>query len=113
MAGRTITRADLANAIHAKVKLPRADAAEIADQVLDEIVSGLEREGKVRLSSFGTFEVREKNERVGRNPKTGEEVPIEARSVVTFKASDVLKKYVNGLVDRLRGRRGDNGNGDE
>ncbi|MEM8552528.1 MAG: integration host factor subunit alpha [Pseudomonadota bacterium] len=111
MAGRTITRADLANAIHAKVKLPRADAAQIADQVLDEIVMGLERDGKVRLASFGTFEVRKKNERVGRNPKTGEEVPIEARSVVTFKASDILKKFVNGVVDRLRGRRGLDANG--
>ncbi|MEM6762182.1 MAG: integration host factor subunit alpha [Pseudomonadota bacterium] len=95
MAGRTITRADLANAIHAQVKISRAEAAELLDQILEEVATSLERGEPVRLSSFGTFEVRDKNERVGRNPKTGEEVPIDARRVVTFRPSDVLKTFIN------------------
>ncbi|RAH96969.1 integration host factor subunit alpha [Acuticoccus sediminis] len=93
--GRTITRADLANAVCSKVNVSRAEAAELIDQIIEEIVSALERGESVRMSSFGAFEVREKKERVGRNPKTGEEVPIEQRSVVTFRPSDVLKRYIN------------------
>jgi integration host factor subunit alpha len=95
MAGRTITRADLCNAICRKVKVSRAEAADLVDQIIDEVVAALERGESVRLSSFGAFEVREKNERMGRNPKTGEEVPIEARRVVSFRPSDVLKRYIN------------------
>lgn len=95
MAGRTITRADLANAVYQKVKISRAESADLLDQMLEEIVGALERGEPVRISSFGAFEVRVKKERVGRNPKTGEEVPIEARRVVSFKPSDVLKRYIN------------------
>ena len=95
MAGRTITRADLANAVYQRVKISRAESAELLDQMLEEIVTALERGEPVRISSFGAFEVRVKNERVGRNPKTGEEVPIEARRVISFKPSDVLKRYIN------------------
>ncbi|GAB5375256.1 MAG: integration host factor subunit alpha [Acuticoccus sp.] len=95
MAGRTITRADLANAVYQRVKISRAESAELLDQMLEEIVNALERGEPVRISSFGAFEVRVKNERVGRNPKTGEEVPIEARRVISFKPSDVLKRYIN------------------
>lgn len=97
MAGRTLTRADLANSAHERTGVPRAVAAEVLDQAIEEIVEALERGERVRLSSFGTFEVRRKNERVGRNPKTGEEVPIEARAVVTFRPSDVLKRYMNAF----------------
>jgi len=95
MAGRTITRADLANAVAQQAKLSRAESAELIDQMLEEIAGALERGESVRISSFGAFEVRLKKERVGRNPKTGEEVPIEARRVVSFKPSDVLKRYIN------------------
>ncbi|MEM0905852.1 MAG: integration host factor subunit alpha [Pseudomonadota bacterium] len=97
MSGRTITRADLANAVCQEVKISRAEAADLIDQVLEEIVTALERGEPVRLSSFGSFDVRTKKERVGRNPKTGEEVPIEARRVVSFKPSDVLKRYINTI----------------
>ncbi|MEO1102954.1 MAG: integration host factor subunit alpha [Pseudomonadota bacterium] len=95
MTGRTITRADLANAIYQEVRISRAEASDLIDQILEEIVGALERGEPVRISSFGAFEVRTKRERIGRNPKTGEEVPIEARRVVTFKPSDVLKRYIN------------------
>jgi integration host factor subunit alpha len=95
MTGRTITRADLCNAICRNVKVSRAEAAELVDQIIDEVVAALERGEPVRLSSFGAFEVRDKGERVGRNPKTGEEVPIDARRVVSFRPSDVLKRYIN------------------
>lgn len=97
MAGRTITRADLANAVCRNVKVSRTEAAELIDQLFEEIVAALERGEPVRMSSFGAFEVREKKQRVGRNPKTGQEVPIEERRVVTFRPSDVLKRFVNGL----------------
>lgn len=95
MAGRTITRADLAVAAHLASNVPRSETSLLVDQIIEEIICALERGESVRLSSFGTFEVRCKNERIGRNPKTGEEVPIEARSVVTFRPSDVLKRHVN------------------
>ncbi|MBJ3776495.1 integration host factor subunit alpha [Acuticoccus mangrovi] len=95
MAGRTITRADLSNAVCRKVKVSRTEASDLIDQIIEEIVSALERGEPVRLSSFGAFEVRQKKERIGRNPKTGQEVPIESRRVVTFRPSDVLKRYIN------------------
>lgn len=103
MAGRTLTRADLANAAHERTGVSRAATADLLDQAIDEIIEALERGESVRLSSFGTFEVRSKGERMGRNPKTGEEVPIEARAVVTFRPSDVLKRIVNmGRAARAR-----------
>ena len=103
MAGRTITRADLAEAVCRKLNLTkpvlsRSEAARLIDQIIEEIVDALERGETVRLSSFGAFEVRNKKERVGRNPKTGQEVPIEERRVVTFRPSDVLKRYINAPV---------------
>ena len=96
MAGRTITRADLSEAIARNTNVSRADAADLLDQLVEEVITALERGEPVRLSSFGAFETREKGERIGRNPKTGKEVPIEPRRVVTFRASDVLKHRVNG-----------------
>jgi len=99
MAGRTITRADLCNAIVRDVNVSRGDAADLLDQMVEEIVSALERGEAVRLSSFGAFEVRDKGERMGRNPKTGEEVPIESRRVVSFRPSDVLKRNINEPSD--------------
>ena len=100
MGGKTLTRADLAEAVFKKVGLPRNESAEIVELVLREIVSSLERGDQVKLSSFGSFVVREKGERIGRNPKTGVEVPIAPRVVLVFKPSPIMKKRINdGLVD--------------
>ena len=94
MAGRTVTRADLCEAVYQKVGLSRTESAALVEMVLGEIGDCLERGETVKLSSFATFHVRSKNERIGRNPKTGEEVPISPRKVMTFKASNVLKSRI-------------------
>ncbi|WP_342362298.1 integration host factor subunit alpha [Terrarubrum flagellatum] len=96
MAGRTKTRADLSEAVYQRLGLSRAESAQLVEQVLKEICDSLERGENVKLSSFGSFIVRSKNERVGRNPKTGVEVPISPRRVMVFKASNVLKARING-----------------
>ena len=94
MGGKTVTRADLAEAVYRKVGLSRTESAEIVEMVLQELCDAVVRGETVKLSSFATFQVREKNERIGRNPKTGEEVPILPRRVATFKASNVLKSRI-------------------
>lgn len=91
---KTITRQELAETVFRKVGLSRTESAELVALVLDEISSALDRDDTVKLSSFGTFKVRDKNERIGRNPQTGEEAPISRRRVVTFKASIVLKNRI-------------------
>lgn len=97
MGTSTITRADLAEIVYRKVGLSRTESAQLVEMVIDEICEAIIRGETVKLSSFATFQVRSKNERVGRNPKTGEEVPILPRKVVSFKASNVLKhRVVNG-----------------
>ena len=96
MAGSTVTRADLCEAVYQKLGLSRAESADLVEVVLKEISDCLERGEPVKLSSFGTFQVREKGERIGRNPKTGIEVPISSRRVLTFKPSNVLKARING-----------------
>lgn len=98
MAGRTITRADLCEAVYHRLGLSRAESADLVEVVLREISDCLEKGEPVKLSSFGTFSVREKGERIGRNPKTGVEVPITSRRVLTFKPSNVLKARINGLI---------------
>lgn len=95
MEGRTITRADLAEAVYEEVGLSRNESADLVKSVLDEMTQALLDEGKVKISSFGTFSVREKSARVGRNPKTGVEAEIPPRSVVVFRASNTLKDRVN------------------
>ena len=97
MAGRTVTRADLSEAVYQKVGLSRIESSALVELVLQEICESLVRGEKVKLSSFGSFEVRDKGERIGRNPKTGIEVPIEPRRVMVFKPSNVLKARINGL----------------
>lgn len=92
---RTITRADLSEAVYEQVGLSRNESAELVETVLDEISDRLVDGEGVKLSSFGSFSVREKGERVGRNPKTGIEVPIAPRKVIVFKASHVLKDRIN------------------
>ena len=92
---KTTTRSTLSEAVFKNVGLSRNESANLVDSVFSEILTGLIKGDDVKISSFGTFIVREKKERIGRNPKTGEEVPITARSVVTFRASNVLKSKVN------------------
>jgi integration host factor subunit alpha len=97
MAGRTVTRADLSEAVYQKVGLSRTESAALVELVLSELCDCLAAGQTVKLSSFGSFIVRDKGERVGRNPKTGIEVPIEPRRVMVFKPSNVLKARINGL----------------
>ena len=93
---RTITRADLAEAVYQRIGLSRAESAELVEIVLREMSDTIARGENVKLSSFGSFLVRAKGERVGRNPKTGIEVPITPRRVMVFKPSNVLKIRING-----------------
>jgi integration host factor subunit alpha len=95
MAGNTLTRADLAEAVVQKVGLPRNESQELVELVLDEIALSLARGEVVKLSSFGSFGVRQKGRRIGRNPKTGEEVPITPRRVLVFKPSNIMKDRIN------------------
>lgn len=94
MATRTITRADLAEAVYEEVGLSRNETADLVEQVLEKVISTLSAGESVKISSFATFNVRQKGERIGRNPKTGEEVPIEPRKVIAFRASQQLKDKV-------------------
>ncbi len=94
MASKTLTRADLCEAVYQKVGLSRTESSELVESVLDEICASVVKGDSVKLSSFGSFLVRSKNERIGRNPKTGEEVPILPRRVMVFKPSNVLKQAV-------------------
>ena len=95
MGGGTITRADLSEAVYQKVGLSRSESAALVESFLDEISGCLEKGETVKLSSFGSFVVRQKNQRIGRNPKTGQEVPIPPRKVLVFKPSNVLKDKIN------------------
>ena len=96
VAGGTLTRADLARAIQSAVGLPRREAAELVEMVLGEIIDRLTSREEVKLSSFGTFSVREKPERIGRDPRTGAGAKISARLVVTFKPSSILRARIEG-----------------
>ena len=95
MAGQTVTRAQLTEAVYQEVGLSRNESAELVESVIGAISDALERGEMVKISSFGSFAVRHKGERVGRNPKTGQEVPISPRRVLVFRASHALKHQVN------------------
>lgn len=95
MTNNTITRADLSQAVYEEVGLSRNESADLVETVLEEISVALARGEMVKISSFGSFAVRSKGKRVGRNPKTGEEVPILPRRVLTFRASHVLKDRID------------------
>ena len=97
MTGKTVTRADLCEAVYQKVGLSRTESATLVELVLKEITDCLERGETVKLSSFGSFVVRKKGQRVGRNPKTGKEVPISPRRVMVFKPSAILKQRINAV----------------
>jgi integration host factor subunit alpha len=103
MSGKTLTRADLAEAVFQKVGLPRNESAELVEMILKQIITGLERGESVKLSSFGSFGIREKGERIGRNPKTGEEVPITPRRVLVFRASNIMKAQINEALTKTKG----------
>jgi integration host factor subunit alpha len=109
MSGKTVTRADLCEAVYQAVGLSRTESADLVELVLDEISNRIVAGEPVKLSSFGSFIVRSKGERVGRNPKTGEEVPISPRRVMVFKPSNVLKQRINQALINGGGREdGDN-----
>ena len=95
MGGKTLTRADLAEAVVQKVGLPRNESQDLVELILQEISTSLAAGESVKLSSFGSFGIRQKGQRVGRNPKTGEEVPIEPRRVLTFRPSHIMKERVD------------------
>jgi integration host factor subunit alpha len=99
---KTITRADLSEAIYSQIGLSRNDSATLVEMVLDEISNQLVAGKTVKISSFGSFGVRQKHERVGRNPKTGVEVQITPRKVLVFRASHVLKDRMNGVTTSPR-----------
>ena len=96
MAGNTVTRAQLTEAVYQEVGLSRNESAELVESVIAAISDALERGEMVKISSFGSFAVRQKGQRVGRNPKTGQEVPISPRRVLVFRASHSLKDQING-----------------
>jgi integration host factor subunit alpha len=95
LSGKTITRVDLCEAVYRKVGLSRTESATFVELVLKEIADCLERGETVKLSSFGSFVVRKKGQRIGRNPKTGKEVPIPPRRVMVFKPSTIFKQRIN------------------
>jgi integration host factor subunit alpha len=92
---KTVTRADLCEAVYQKVGLSRTESSAFVELALKEITDCLEKGETVKLSSFGSFVVRKKGLRIGRNPKTGTEVPISPRRVLVFKPSAILKEQIN------------------
>jgi integration host factor subunit alpha len=102
MSGRTVTRADLCEAVYQKVGLSRTESAELVEMFIEIMSNRIVAGEAVKLSSFGSFIVRSKGQRIGRNPKTGEEVPISPRRVLVFKPSNVLKQKINAA----RGKKG-------
>ena len=102
MGVKTLTRADLAEAVVRKIGLPRNESQDLVELVLGEISKSLAKGEGVKLSSFGSFGVRAKGERIGRNPKTGEEVPITPRRVLVFRASNIMKSRINGGLLRRK-----------
>ncbi len=94
MSSKTLTRMDLSEAVFREVGLSRNESADLVESVLKHMSDALVRGEQVKISSFGTFSVREKSARVGRNPKTGEEVPIHPRRVLTFRPSHLMKDRV-------------------
>jgi integration host factor subunit alpha len=97
MSAETITRSQLSEAVYQEVGLSRNESADLLESVLEKISTTLASGESVKISSFGSFSVRSKGERIGRNPKTGEEVPILPRKVLVFRPSQVLKSRISGL----------------
>ena len=97
---KTLTRADLSNIVHKKIGLSLQECNALVDAVIEEVCTSLEQGDSVKLSSFGTFSLRRKRQRMGRNPKTGVEVPITSRTVLSFNASNLLKAQVNASLGK-------------
>ena len=95
MAGNTLTRSDLSEAVYREIGLSRNESSDLVETILGKISNSLVAGDSVKISSFGTFAVREKGARMGRNPKTGEEVPINPRRVLVFRPSQILRERVN------------------
>ena len=93
--GRTVTRAQLGESVYQEVGLSRNESADLLESVLNLVAEALARDETVKISSFGSFSVRKKGQRIGRNPKTGQEVPILPRKVLVFRPSQVLKNRIN------------------
>ncbi|MFV0472727.1 MAG: integration host factor subunit alpha [Pikeienuella sp.] len=93
--GKTLTRSDLSEAVYKAVGLSRNESADLVESILQHISDAVVAGETVKISSFGTFAVRDKGARIGRNPKTGEEVPIEPRRVLVFRPSHILKDKIN------------------
>ena len=102
MAGNTVTRAQLSEAVYQEVGLSRNESAQLVESILAEICGSLVQGETVKVSSFGSFSVRQKGGRIGRNPKTGEQVPIAPRRVLVFRPSHVLKEKVNQNLNGSR-----------
>jgi len=94
MSGNTLTRMDLSEAVFREVGLSRNESAQLVEAVIQHMSDALVAGEQVKISSFGTFSIREKNQRMGRNPKTGEEVPISPRRVLSFRPSHLMKERV-------------------
>lgn len=94
MTQQTITRQDLSEVIFRKTGIPRKMSNKIIEEIIQEITQALQKKENVKIAKFGTFSIREKGERIGRNPKTKEEFVISARKVVLFKPSPTIKKYL-------------------
>ncbi|MGH6990484.1 MAG: integration host factor subunit alpha [Stellaceae bacterium] len=103
MAEETVTRAQLSEAVYQEVGLSRNESATLVETVLEEISRALVRGEMVKISSFGSFAVRRKGRRIGRNPKTGQEVPISPRRVLVFRASHLLKDRIDAALSGLKG----------
>ena len=111
--GKTVTRVELYDAVYRTVGLSRSEASALVELVLREISDSVAGGETVKLSSFGAFTVRQKSKRIGRNPKTGAEVPISARRVVVFKASAIMKQQINeGRPDPKRSSKEKSGTAD-
>src|SRR5262249_58624768 len=106
MSDATVTRAQLGEAVYQEVGLSRNESADLVETVLREISDALARGEMVKISSFGSFAVRQKGQRVGRNPKTGQEVPISPRRVLVFRASHALKDQINSGLRQPAARGG-------
>jgi integration host factor subunit alpha len=102
MGGKTLTRADLAEAVVEQIGLPRNESQELVELVLAEISNSLANGEQVKLSSFGSFGIRAKGQRIGRNPKTGQEVPITPRRVLVFRPSNIMKGRINAGLSRRK-----------
>ena len=104
MSSGTVTRADLSEAVYREIGLSRSESAILVETVIDHISGSLLKGETVKLAGFGTFSLRDKKERIGRNPKTGKEVPITSRRVLVFKPSKIMRDRVDAALTTSKSR---------